>query len=140
MGIFLHEGVLLYECMSLASRERGCPFAGLVAIRLISGTGPENGEPSETSPWSPENGCRTASNKLDVMSSEQFNLITGLNIVCVVYTFVHDIALAAACKTIWLVEVNTKGIHGEPMSAHSKKFNKKRTDVKSGHLRLLLSR
>jgi long-chain acyl-CoA synthetase len=37
----------------------------LVAIRLISGTGPESGTPSESSPWTPENGCKTASNKLD---------------------------------------------------------------------------
>jgi long-chain acyl-CoA synthetase len=37
----------------------------LVAIRLISGNGPSEGTPNEHSPWSPENGGRTASNKLD---------------------------------------------------------------------------
>jgi len=37
----------------------------LASVRLIPGTGPESGAPSETSPWSAENGCRTASGKLD---------------------------------------------------------------------------
>jgi long-chain acyl-CoA synthetase len=37
----------------------------LVAIRLISGLGPSDGTPTANSPWSPENGGRTASNKLD---------------------------------------------------------------------------
>lgn len=37
----------------------------LVAIRLISGNGPSDGTPTANSPWSPENGGRTASNKLD---------------------------------------------------------------------------
>jgi long-chain acyl-CoA synthetase len=38
---------------------------GLIAVGLIPGTGPAEGAPSETSPWSAENGCRTASGKLD---------------------------------------------------------------------------
>jgi len=38
---------------------------GLVAVGLSPGTGPAEGAPSETSPWSAENGCRTASGKLD---------------------------------------------------------------------------
>lgn len=37
----------------------------LVSVGLIPGTGPTQGAPGETSPWTPENGCRTASNKLD---------------------------------------------------------------------------
>jgi len=36
----------------------------LVEIGLISGTGPID-EPTSKSPWTPENGCRTPSNKLD---------------------------------------------------------------------------
>merc|ERR1712039_776983 len=36
----------------------------LVAIRLIPGTGATD-EAEPTSPWTPENGCRTPSNKLD---------------------------------------------------------------------------
>ncbi|CAE8678324.1 unnamed protein product [Polarella glacialis] len=36
----------------------------IASVRLIAGTGPP-GEQSMTSPWTPENKCRTASNKLD---------------------------------------------------------------------------
>eukprot|EP00927_Polykrikos_kofoidii_P082202 TRINITY_DN8104_c0_g1_i1.p1 TRINITY_DN8104_c0_g1~~TRINITY_DN8104_c0_g1_i1.p1 ORF type:complete len:788 (-),score=119.27 TRINITY_DN8104_c0_g1_i1:103-2466(-) len=37
----------------------------LVSVALVSGTGPGVGEAAPNSPWTPENGCRTASNKLD---------------------------------------------------------------------------
>lgn len=37
----------------------------LVCVKLIPGTGPDSGTPTETSPWDPANGCRTASNKLE---------------------------------------------------------------------------
>lgn len=37
----------------------------LVAIKLIPGTGPAEGPPTPTSPWSAENGGRTASGKLE---------------------------------------------------------------------------
>lgn len=37
----------------------------LVAVRLISGLGPAEGEPTMASPWSPENECQTPSRKLN---------------------------------------------------------------------------
>lgn len=43
----------------------------LCAISLISGTGPIEGEATENSPWTPENGGLTASNKLDRKKIQQ---------------------------------------------------------------------
>mmetsp|Transcript_39453 Transcript_39453/g.91538 ORF Transcript_39453/g.91538 Transcript_39453/m.91538 type:complete len:760 (-) Transcript_39453:97-2376(-) len=37
----------------------------LCAVALVPGTGPAAGQPTAQSPWTPENGCLTASNKLD---------------------------------------------------------------------------
>lgn len=41
------------------------------------------------------------SNKLDVMTSKQFNHITVLNIDLVVYTFLGVVILSAVCNTVW---------------------------------------
>lgn len=57
-----------------------------------------------------------ASNKLDVMSSKQFNRITFLNLAVVFYSFVHVIFISTACRTVWAQSVQTKGIHGDPLT------------------------
>merc|ERR1719471_920898 len=43
---------------SLASNEMLC------GVALVPGTGPASGAPTAASPWTPENGCLTATNKL----------------------------------------------------------------------------
>lgn len=57
----------------------------------------------------------TASNKLDVMTSKQFNRLTLLTVVIVAGTFLHVLFISIACNTVWLEMIKTKGIKGEPL-------------------------
>jgi len=56
------------EAVLKSLKEKGKHSLGaneiVVAVGLIPGTGPPE-EATATSPWTPDNGCRTASNKLD---------------------------------------------------------------------------
>jgi long-chain acyl-CoA synthetase len=57
--LVLDSLVAIGKASSLGSNEILC------AIALIPGTGPADGTPDATSPWTPENGSLTASNKLN---------------------------------------------------------------------------
>jgi long-chain acyl-CoA synthetase len=57
--LVLDSLVAIGKASSLGSNEILC------AIALIPGTGPADGTPDATSPWTPENGGLTASNKLN---------------------------------------------------------------------------
>jgi len=53
------DSLLLKGKASLSANEL------LSGVALLSGSGPNAGEPTPASPWTPENGCLTASNKLN---------------------------------------------------------------------------
>jgi long-chain acyl-CoA synthetase len=53
------------DSLNKAGKGKLSKNEGLVAVGLISGNGPAEGTPAANSPWAPENGGRTASNKLD---------------------------------------------------------------------------
>lgn len=55
----------------------------------------------------------SASNKVDVMTSKQFNWLSVVNIVLVAYTFLHVIFLYFTCNTIWFDPRPAKKVHGE---------------------------
>jgi len=57
--LVLDSLVAIGKASSLGSNEIIC------AVALIPGTGPADGTPDATSPWTPENGGLTASNKLN---------------------------------------------------------------------------
>lgn len=57
--IVLDALVAAGKCGSLGCNELLC------AVALLPGTGPSTGKPTVASPWTPENGCLTASNKLN---------------------------------------------------------------------------
>eukprot|EP00812_Abedinium_dasypus_P009703 NODE_3374_length_795_cov_37.848649.p2 GENE.NODE_3374_length_795_cov_37.848649~~NODE_3374_length_795_cov_37.848649.p2 ORF type:complete len:152 (-),score=44.63 NODE_3374_length_795_cov_37.848649:338-769(-) len=58
------EQVVLASLNSFGKAARLATHETLFGVRLISGEGPSEGEPTASSPWTPENTCFTASNKV----------------------------------------------------------------------------
>ncbi len=62
-------------------------------------------------------GSKDVINKLDVMTSKQFNRILVLNIIIATYAFIHVAVLASLCATTWHGERTVqKGLQGEKMT------------------------
>jgi len=60
-----------------------------------------------------------ASNKLDVMTSKQFNRLTVISVAFVGYTFCHVMFLSSSCNTIWNDPYHVKNADGKEISISS---------------------
>lgn len=56
-----------------------------------------------------------ASNKLDVMTSKQFNRLTLLTAAITAGTLLHVLMISIACNTVWLGPITTNGTNGETL-------------------------
>lgn len=59
----------------------------------------------------------TASSKLEVMSANQFNRCTLLNVVIIGIAFIHVIFLASACNTVWFKRGTNEGHQGRKIES-----------------------